>query len=142
MNPYTRSLLERIDAPDLRSWVESWDQLESLVIEVYRMEAAGPDDEREFRHLRSELRAEYGRWKPGLETHWQGLEAGGEVLDSDPFWALLEPEGVGAFVGNWKAMQTLPAAREALNNYLIEHIESGGEGPDESENGSALLESS
>lgn len=142
MNPYTRSLLERIDDADLRSWVESWDELESLVIEVYRLEAAGPDDERKYRRLRGELQRDYERWKSALEGHWQGLEAGGEPLDRDPFWVLLKPEEVGAFVENWKAMQTLPAAREALNNYLIERIETADVDRDESAPQGGELESS
>lgn len=142
MNPYTRSLLERIDDADLRSWVESWDELESLVIEVYRVEAAGPDDERKYRRLRGELRRDHERWKSALEGHWQDLEAGGEPLDRDPFWVLLEPEEVGAFVENWKAMQTLPAAREALNNYLIERIETADVDRDESAPQGGELESS
>ncbi len=130
MNPYTRSLLERVEDPDLQSWVERWDELESLVIEVYRLEAAGPDDEREYRRLRTELRRDYERWNPELERHWRGLQAGGEAVTDDPFWALLAPKQAGDFVDNWKAMQTLPAAREALNNYLIERIESAGPEPD------------
>jgi hypothetical protein len=28
-----------------------------------------------------------------------------------------------AFVGNWRAMQLLPAARQALNLYLLERIQ-------------------
>lgn len=131
MNPYTRSLLKELEDPDLHAWVEAWDELESLVVEVYRAQAAGPDDDRDYQRLREALRRDYESWRPALEPHWDGLKAGGEELDRDPFWALLEPERVTEFVENWQAMQTLPAAREALNNYLIERIEAGEEGPGE-----------
>lgn len=126
MNPYTRSLLKEIDDEDLTAWVQAWDELEALLVDVYRSQASGPDEQDRYRSLRQRLAAEYARWQRELEPHWRGLEAGGDPLESDPFLALLEPAEVDGILDNWQAMQTLPAAREALNNYLIELIESGG----------------
>lgn len=123
MNPYTRSLLQRIQNPDLRDWVEAWDQLESLVVEIYRTEAAGPSAQKEYRQLKQRLKRDYGRWREDLQSHWDGLQAGGEPVQSDPFERLLEPDKAKGFIENWPAMQTLPAAREALNSYLIALIE-------------------
>ncbi len=126
MNPYTRSLLNEIDNDDLIAWVQAWDELEALLVEVYRSQAAGPEEQDRYRSLRQRLAAEYARWQSELESHWRGLEAGGDPLESDPFLALLEPAEVDGILDNWQAMQTLPAAREALNSYLIERIEAGG----------------
>jgi len=38
----------------------------------------------------------------------------------DPFLWLLSYEEITEFRQNWRAMQTLPAAREAINRLLIE----------------------
>ena len=128
MNPYTRSLLQRIENPALHDWVEAWDQLESLVVEIYRTEAAGPDAQNEYRDLKQRLITGYERWKDELRPHWDGLQAGGEPVQTDPFQKLLEPESAQGFLENWRAMQTLPAAREALNSYLIALIEGAESG--------------
>ena len=130
MNPYTRSLLQRIQNPDLCDWVEAWDQLESLVVDIYRSEAAGPGAEEEYGKLKKRLNMDYGRWRQELRPHWEGLRAGGEPVQSDPFQKLLEPENAEGFLENWRAMQTLPAAREALNSYLIALIEEAESGPE------------
>lgn len=123
MNPYTRSLLKQIEDPALQRWVEAWDELESLVVEIYRTEAAGPQTQKTYRRLKGELADGYGRWRDEFKPHWTGLEAGGEPLEVDPFEKLLEPDDAQGFLDNWRAMQTLPAAREALNSYLLARIE-------------------
>lgn len=133
MNPYTRSLLKQIQDPDLRNWVRAWDQLESLVVEIYRTEAAGPGAQKEYRQLKQRLKGGYGRWRENLQPHWQGLEAGGKLLQADPFERLLEPDEARGFLENWRAMQTLPAAREALNSYLISRIEANDSGRSDAE---------
>jgi hypothetical protein len=41
----------------------------------------------------------------------------------DPFARLLAAGAARDFAGNWAAMQTLPAAREALNRWLMDLID-------------------
>jgi hypothetical protein len=40
------------------------------------------------------------------------------MTEQDPFLRLLAAEQASDFVGDWEAMQYLPAAREALNLYI------------------------
>lgn len=124
MNPYTRSLLKQIKDPRLDRFVEHWDRLEALVILVYRQGAAASQDRTEHRRLRSWLKKNYPRWQPQLLSRQlfslrPPTSIGGKLAREDPFEALLVVPDAAGFVQNWAAMQTLPAAREALNQLLI-----------------------
>lgn len=123
MNPFTDSLLESIEDDRLIAWVSQWDYLEAFIIEVYR---AGQVDRRGqgvFNRLKEELLAGYQDWRQGLEPHWRGRQAGGRPIEDDPFQELLSIESAADLVDNWQVMQLLPAAREALNSYLLAQIE-------------------
>lgn len=122
MNPYTQSLLVELDDSELAEWVARWDELESLVVEVYCTKRVGGQQAERYPRLRRQLREEYPRWQKRLAPYWRGLKAGGEVVEQDPFRALFAPERASAFSEDWRAMQTLPAAREALNSYLLERL--------------------
>lgn len=123
MNPFTRSLLEELDDSAFRAWAELWDQLESLVVEVYRAQHVGAEEARGYRHLRAKLEARYPDWQEALAPYWQGLKAGGEPVERDPFATLFEPQEAEEFLDNWPSMQRLPAAREALNAYLLDQLD-------------------
>ncbi len=125
MNPFTRSLLREVDDAELAAWVRCWDELESLVVDIYRSRHADWEQARAYRHLRRELTDGYSPWQRELAPYWQGLKAGGTSVEQDPFRALFAEEEAASFVDNWRAMQTLPAAREALNSYLLARIEEG-----------------
>lgn len=118
MNPYTRHLLKTSGRAELRSLVEAWDALESLVIRIYRAGDAGPEEETEFQALRRLLARELGIWGVALEPLWPGATIGGKPADQNPFEAVLARPKASAFVGDWTVMQTLPAARQALNSLL------------------------
>ena len=42
------------------------------------------------------------------------------MTKTDPFQMLIDFHTPNDIVGNWTAMQHLPAAREALNQYILE----------------------
>ena len=123
MNPFTQSLLDHIRDRRIEAFVVLWDALEDLVVRVYRGEAATAQDEAEYRHLRRRLQREVANWEPRLRPHWQRTHIGGQPTREDPFLSLLRAPRAADFVDNWAAMQTLPAAREALNHLLMEIIE-------------------
>jgi hypothetical protein len=126
VNPFTRFLLRRLgrlaDQPPedgLQAFVERWDALEALVIRVFKAKSAGQADLAEHAQLRGWLVEHYPHWQAALAVYWPGKRAGGQPLESDPFAWLLAIERAEGFIMNWRAMQTLPAAREALNEYVM-----------------------
>jgi hypothetical protein len=119
-NPFTRAILRQIGDPELGDFVAHWDALEALVIRVYRAKAASQADQAEYRQLRAWLWRYYPRWQATLEPYWRQARVAGQPAGHDPFLFLLPEDAPAWFVGNWAAMQHLPAAREALNLFLID----------------------
>lgn len=121
-NPYTRWLRGQAASPsgagpDPDALIAAWDRLERLVIDVYRRGEADGQDEAEWQWLRQTLGRSLDA--QALAPHWQGILAGGQVLDADPFVALIGIARAERLVDNRRAMQLLPAAREALNRWLL-----------------------
>ncbi len=123
MNPFTQTLLERLHDQRLTRFVVNWDELEALVIRVYKAGAASPEDQVAFQNLQTWLRGHYAAWRAVLSSYWPQTRAGGKLLEADPFDTILGIQAVGEIPGNWGAMQILPAAREALNQFLLDRIE-------------------
>lgn len=127
MNPYTQSLVERLKDPALARFVGHWDLMEGLVIRVYKRKRAGPQDAAEHKQLIAWLSKEYPRWQAALAPYWPLALAAGQPLREDPFAFLLGFEEVIHFVGNRAAIVTLPAARQALNQFLLDRLQQQGE---------------
>lgn len=127
MNPFTRFLLRRLSGrkeaqtrdAGLEAFVEHWDALEALVIRVFKAKIADEADAAEHARVRAWLLEYYPAWQAALAAYWTGKRAGGEPIASDPFVWLLAIERAEDFVMNWPAMQMLPAAREALNEFVM-----------------------
>jgi hypothetical protein len=129
MNPFTAALLKQIDDRRLVEFARRWDELEALVIRVFKGKAAQAGDAREHRRSRAWLQANYPRWEPELARYWPQARLAGGPAKQDPFAFLLNVDKAEGFIGNWAAMQNLPAAREALNQYLADRIEAGRDRP-------------
>lgn len=121
-NPFTDTLVKQIKNESVIKFVGLWDRLEGLVIHTYKSKEATSSQDREWASLRPRLMKEYPHWKDALHLYWQGTQIGGEPAKGDPFESLLNYAYVRDFVGNWHAMQTLPAARQALNAWLVDLI--------------------
>lgn len=119
MNPFTRAILKRKQDRRLNEFVRHWDALEALVIHIYKAGSASPEDESEHRQLRAWLLEDYPRWQADLEPYWHAASVAGEPATEDPFAYLMAKSSVVEFISDWRAMQNLPAAREALNEYLM-----------------------
>jgi hypothetical protein len=119
MNPFSKHLRQWSNDSQFEAFVDQWDRLERIVIGVYRgkmeVEVAGP----EFNQVWPWLREAYGRWGEALRPHWMATHAAGEPTRVDPFKLLLDIPRPEAIPGDWRAMQHLPAAREAINRYLV-----------------------
>ena len=119
MNPFTRAILKRIKDRRMSDFVRHWDALEALVIRVYKTGEASTEDEADHRRVREWLQKNYPRWQSELDPHWRSARIAGELATEDPFAYLIARSSAAEFAGDWRAMQSLPAAREALNEYLI-----------------------
>ena len=97
-----------------------WDRLEWLTIQVYKGQIDVHEAEVEFAQVWPWLQQNYGRWQDELEPCWRRTRAAGSPTQSDPFLLLLAINSPTEIVGDWRAMQHLPAAREALNQYLLQ----------------------
>ena len=122
-NPVTQALLKQIEDDEIAEFVARWDELEELVIAVYRVEAALPRDEDGYRRLQEWLKTHYPHWQAALRPYWERTRVAGNVTRKDPFAGLIEADHARDFVGNWPAMQTLPAARQALNEWLMNMLD-------------------
>ena len=118
MNPFTRFLNQWSKNRSLAEFITYWDRLEQLVVLVHREKMLVSVAEPKFAEVWPWLRQHYGAWEKALRPYWQQTKAAGERTQSDPFQLLLELDSPSAILGNWQAMQHLPAAREALNLFL------------------------
>lgn len=121
-NPVTQQLVRQLKDASIAQFVTHWDDLEALVISVYRAQVATPHDAAHFIAIKRRLQAHYAHWQAPLEPYWRQTKIDGSPVQADPFAALLQVEQAQDFVDNWDAMQTLPAARQALNEWLVDKI--------------------
>lgn len=121
MNPFSKYLRQFARDQDFDAFVAQWDVLESVVIGVYRDKMLIEQAQTAFSTTWPQLRQIYPQWEPGLRSCWQLTKAAGELTQVDPFQLLLDIQTPEQIKGDWKAMQHLPAAREAINRYLLEH---------------------
>ena len=119
MNPFSRYLSQWSADRDFNAFVALWDRLERLVVAVYRQKIDAAAAEVEFNAIWPGLRQVYETWASALRDHWQATRAAGEATQTDPFQLLLDLQSPAGITGNWRAMQHLPAAREAINRYLL-----------------------
>ena len=116
-------LVRQVGNRKIARFVERWDALEALVIRVYKGARATPVDERLYKRLRPELRARLRHYGPELDRYWPEVPVAGKLADHNPFLTLLRAEHPSTFVGNWPAMQMLPAARQAINEWLLDKLQ-------------------
>ncbi len=119
MNPFTKFLRQWSANEDFDVFVTYWDRLERLTIQVYRQKIPVEMAQSEFDEVWPWLRERYGRWQPLLEPYWRQNLVAGNPAETDPFLLLLDKQSPDAISGDWQAMQHLPAAREALNQYIM-----------------------
>jgi hypothetical protein len=119
LNPFSRFLGQWSRNRPFTEFVARWDDLEVIVVRVYRQKMT-PDAARPtFEQVWPWLRQHYPAWEAALRPYWQQTNAGGRPTQTDPFQLLLAFDQPEAILDNWTAMQHLPAAREAINKYLL-----------------------
>lgn len=119
MNPFSKFLRQWSANAALNEFTAYWDRLEAVVVQVYRRKMTAAEAREEFAVVWPWLRGAYGEWEETLRPFWTQTRAGGQLTQQDPFQLLLaftQPEDI---LGDWQAMQHLPAAREALNQFSL-----------------------
>lgn len=123
MNPVTNGLLKALGNPQFKTFSEDWDRLESLVVEIYKQKSVSFAQQEEYFELRQRLVGTYAQLSPELARFWPRTKVKGAPVTGDPFLAVIDKLSAKEFLENWDVMKTLPAAREAFNQMLMEKIE-------------------
>jgi hypothetical protein len=123
MNPVTAALVKDLIDPALSTFVEDWDQLNDLIIEIFKQKSVSFEQQGLFFELQERLRQRYPNLAAALEPFWRAAQIKGELVVNDPFQGLFGKTSAREFVENWDAMRTLPTAREALNEMLMARVE-------------------
>lgn len=119
-NPFTRFLSQWSRDGSFEAFVTHWDVLEQVVVGVYREKMTAADAAPLFDEAWPWLREAYPDWEAALRPYWEPTLAGGKQVTQDPFRLLLAIPNPAAIPGDWTAMQHLPAAREAINRYVVD----------------------
>lgn len=122
-NPVTQSIVRNIHDARVLHFVNLWDQLEEVVIQVFRSKQSTPQQAEIYLRVRSDLLELYPDWQPALAPYWQQSRVKGQDNLQDPYEMLLAHSTAAEFIGDWQALKHLPPAREALNNYLLSIVE-------------------
>ena len=128
MNPFTKFLSQFLKSAsnDIATFIGHFDQVENLAISVYKRKAIAPKDTKTFENSFRWLQTHYPDWEEQLASYWPPTLVGGKPAPMDPFRRLIYVEGPESFIDDWEALQYLPAAREALNQYLVDQSNDGG----------------
>jgi hypothetical protein len=119
-NPVTASILKHIKDQSLITFVSAWDDLEEIIIQTYRNKNADKQDRTTFIDLHRFLVSNYSRHKNKLQLYWRQSHIKGETTLIDPFERVLAETNLVNFIGNGEVLRCLPAAREAINHYLLD----------------------
>ena len=128
MNPFTKFLAQFLKSSKtgIELFIDHWDKVEHLVITIYKRAAIIDEDRETFAESVRWLQTHYPEWESEFASYWPSTVVGGRAAPMDPFRRLIDVAGPEAFIGDWEALQYLPAAREALNQYLVDQgVEAG-----------------
>ena len=89
------------------------------MVQVYSEKLPVVEAAEQFDETWGWLREQYPRWSEQLQTFWQQTKAAGQKTEVDPFQLILDIQHPHNILGNWHAMQHLPAAREAINQFVL-----------------------
>ena len=96
-------------------FIAAWDQLEELLIAVYRSREATAQDEREYAGVRGTLTALYPSVLELIRPHLRERQQ----IEGDPVQAVLELAAAREIIGNRPILQLLPDVRETINRCLL-----------------------
>jgi len=114
-NPFTRFINRSEPGSDLARFIAAWDDLEEILIAVYRRGLPEAPEASRWEMLRSDLRKLYPSVRTALAPHLPAHSPD----DSDPVLATLEMGSLDEMPGNLVLLKTLPNIREAINRSLL-----------------------
>ena len=86
---------------------------------MFKAKGASGEESADYAQSRQFLLDTYPSFQKALAPLWADTLVGGEVAGEDPFLRVLKATVANEFVGDWVALQNLPAAREALNKLVL-----------------------
>jgi hypothetical protein len=114
-NPFTRFINRTNPDKALNPFIDDWDALEALLIDVYRRGETSMDSAHQWaeirRRLGSSLPAAAGRL---AAERPQKLEASAAVFEQ-----ILAMDSIDEMVGNRAVLKLLPNAREIINHAVL-----------------------
>ena len=93
------------------------------MVRVYKGKVASAEEEARYQDLRIWLQGEYPHWQAALSSYWPLALVAGHPPSSDPFLFLLSVPQAAGFVRNRASITTLPAARQSLNQFVLDEID-------------------
>lgn len=118
-NPFTRFLLQGSKHDRLHEFVLKWDHLEALCVETFKTKTFSESDAAAWKILRKKVAREYEYFEAALQPFWRATMIKGHYVQKDPFRWILSTTELSEIPENWGLMQRLPAAREALNQFIL-----------------------
>lgn len=115
-------LTQKIKDKPIKVFVGNWEMLEELITAIYRSGEATPKDLDLFISLQYALRSHYKKWASALRPYWQQIKVAGRPNKKDPFQTLIDASMQTDKTDYWDMMQSLPVAREALNQMVLDAI--------------------
>lgn len=122
MKAAAQSLMVKLKDNPIKTFIGNWEMLEELVVSIYRSGEATPTDRELFISLQYALRSHYKKWADALRPYWKRLKVAGKPAQQDPFQMLIDASMHEDKANYWDMMQTLPLAREALNQMVLDAI--------------------
>ncbi len=118
-NPFSKFLNQWSEDQNIEQFLSYWDELEFITIRVYQKKMTVDEARKDFVRVWGWLRQSYKDWEDKLRPYWQKTISGGQPTQTDPFWLLINKEKPEDILDDWNAMQHLPSAREALNQFIL-----------------------
>jgi hypothetical protein len=120
VNPVTARLAAGVDDVRLLEFIQRWDELERLVVDICRSGRANRNQRAAYRTLRKALFSEYPSWEADFAPYRVELQLEGNLEDGDPFGRLLGIQRTADLIGSNSAIEALPDARQVLNHFLLD----------------------
>ena len=85
MNPFTKYLRQWSSERDFNVFVEQWDRLERIVVDIYRAKMDIAAAEPVYAEVWPWLREHYPHWRDALRPYWQATRRPVSQLTMTPF---------------------------------------------------------
>jgi hypothetical protein len=115
-NPFTRFINQSDPGSAFARFIDGWDEVEALLIAVYRRGGVEPGESEHWDELKSALIPVY----PAVRSLLAPAAGDRSETTPDPVLTVLKLETLEDMSGNRRILKLLPDVREAINRGLLE----------------------